>query len=148
MVKNKIILISGSVIYRRIKDKPQWFLVKMGEDTGWEIPKTTARRGESSVRAAIRSMAEQGGMRGKVIEEAGRNSSTATVNGKPLPQRNLYYLMIQKEAGEVLGFPEYDWLEYEKAARRLTLKREKQMLKNARDILKELDKKRKKRLKK
>ncbi len=114
-----------------------------GEDGKWEIPKVPVRRTESSPRAAIRMMAEKGGMDAKVLEEAGRAGGSTTINGKTVPQRHLYYLMIQTAAGEVLGFKDYKWLEYAKAIRKLSSKREKMMMRQARRELRKWEREQK-----
>ncbi len=134
----KTILVSGACVFKRTTGGVRWFIVKQGEEGGWEIPKALVRRGESSVRAGIRMMAEQGGMRVKVLEEVGRGGGATKYKGKVLPQRYLYYLMIYKDGGEVIGFNEYDWLEYGRASRKLSSKREKAMLKAAGRLLKQL----------
>lgn len=138
--KNKTILISGATIYQKGEDKTLWFIVKQNEETGWELPKTTVRRGESSVRAVIRQMGEQGGMRAKVLEEVGRSAGSTVINGKVIPQKYLYYLMVQKGSNEVLGFHEYEWLDYAKVLKRLTTKKEQSMLEKAREMMKEIQK--------
>lgn len=146
MRNNKLILISSAVVYKnpekgkKSKAKPLWFVVRTVDESGWEIPKTAVRRGESSVRAVIRLMGEQGGMRAKVLEEAGRSGGSANINGKIVSQRYLFYLMVCKGDSEVLGFPGAEWLEYEKAVRRLSSKKEQNMLKRAREIAKEIQK--------
>lgn len=143
--RNKIILISAAVIYRQDGNKTAWFLVKQNDEAGWEIPKTAVRRGESSVRGVIRMMGEQGGMRAKVLEEVGRSGGSASINGKIVSQRYLYYLMVQRGDPQVLGFVEYEWLDYAKALKRLKSKKDQAMLEKARDLMKEVnkDKKRK-----
>ena len=81
-------------------------------------------------------MGEQGGMTTKVLAEAGRAGGVTTVNGKTLPQRYIYYLMLQQYSeGEVLGFEDYAWLSYAKALRKLSSKREKMMLRQAKKEL-------------
>lgn len=132
-MNKKRVLVSCACVVKFGKGKPKWFIVKQNEESGWEIPKIVVRKTESSVRAALRMMGEQGGMKTKVIEEAGRAGGITTVNGKTLPQRHLYYFMIHKaDSGESIGFKEYDWFEYAKAVRKLPSKRERQMLKAAR----------------
>lgn len=141
-MKDKTILVAVAVVFKKVQGKVRWFVVKQGEGE-WEIPKTLVRRGESSVRAAIRMMAEQGGMNAKVLEEVGRSGGAIKFKGRPVAQRLLYYLMMSREGGEVLGFGEYEWLEYTKAEKKLAQKREKMMLKQARAILEEIGKKQK-----
>ncbi len=141
MNKN-LVLISGAIVYRATKGKKRWFLVRQSEESDeWEIPKIIARKAESSARAAMRLMIEQGGMDTQVLEEAGRAGGSATINGKVVPQRYLYYIMLLKEGEEeeeekkgekVLGFEESDWFEYAQAVRKLRSKRERLMLKQGR----------------
>jgi len=130
-MKNEL-LISGAVIFKREgKDKILWMLVKVSEDSDWEIAKVTVRKGESSVRAALRMTAEQAGMNTKVLEEAGRVSSVIQVNGKPTNRKEIYYVMLLKGGDQNLGFFDVDWFDYTKARRSLKTKKEQGMLSNA-----------------
>lgn len=142
---NTNVLVGAACLCKKQRGGSRWFVVKQNDDEGWELPKVTARRGESSVRATLRMMGEQGGMSTKVIEEAGRAGGVTTVNGKTLPQRTLYYFMILKSSeGEAIGFGESAWLKYAQAVRKLGKKRERAMLKLARKEYKVWLKKRKK----
>lgn len=143
LTKDKILLIGVAVLFKKTKSKNVWFLVKKKDGVDWELPKTNVRRGESSVRSVIRMMGEQGGMDARVLEEAGRTNGASLINGKTVSNRSLYYLMYMKEGHEVLGFEDFTWFEYSKAVRKLKNKKEAAMLKSARDILKEVEKKKK-----
>lgn len=136
MNKN-LVLVSGAIVFKEGRGKKRWFVVKQtGDDEErWEIPKVPVRKTESSPRAAIRIMGEKGGMDAKILEEAGRAGGSTTINGKTVPQRHLYYLMMQTAAGEVLGFEDYQWLEYAKAVRKISSKRERLMIRQARQEL-------------
>jgi 8-oxo-dGTP pyrophosphatase MutT (NUDIX family) len=139
--KKQEMLIGGAIIFRDNRGKVQFLLVKHNDSEDWEIPKVTVRRGESSVRSVIRLTGEQGGMTAKVLEEAGRSSGNAIVNGKAVSQKYYYYLMMQKAGtAELMGFDQNKWLEYGDATKKLALKREKDMLKGAKDVLKEWEK--------
>jgi ADP-ribose pyrophosphatase YjhB (NUDIX family) len=141
MDKN-LVLVSGAVVFREGRVKRRWFIVKQYEDDKWEIPKAVVRKTESSVRAALRMMGEQGGMTTKVLEEAGRAGGVTTINGKILPQRHIYYLMVlDSDVGEALGFEDSSWLEYAKAVRKLSSKRERAVLKAARRELRKWERK-------
>lgn len=143
--KNNLqVLVGGAVVIRETKGKKEFMLVKQKEDSEWEIPKVAVRKGESSVRAVIRMTAEQAGMSTRILEEAGRAASNSVINGKAVSQKLYYYLMLQKSgAADAIGFFDFQWLEFAQAAKKLSLKREKEMLKNARDIYKDLEKSRK-----
>jgi hypothetical protein len=136
-IDKNIVLVSVACLFKRQKgrSKIKWFLVKPNEDSKWELAKVLVRKGESSVRAAIRMTGEKGAMTTKVLEEVGRAGGVTTVNGKTLPQRYLYYLMILKaSSNEAIGFHDYAWFDYAGAVRKLPSKRERQMLKEARKV--------------
>ena len=138
---NQQISIGGAIVFRDHRGKRQFLIAKQKEDSDWEIPKVTVRKGESSVRSVIRLTGEQGGMTARVLEEAGRATGNVVINGKPVAQKYYYYLMYQKAgAFEIIGLGEYQWMEYAKMAKKLNLKREKEMLKGAKDVLKEWEK--------
>lgn len=139
-MKTNLITTSGGVIFRDSRGKRQFFVVKMGEEERWELPKVTVRKGESSVRAILRMTGEMAGMNTRVLEEAGRSTGTTVVGGKSIPQRHFYYLMIYKAGGEILVFNKYQWLEYGKAIAKLEFKKEKDILRNGREVLKEWEK--------
>ncbi|KKQ52967.1 hypothetical protein A2865_01995 [Candidatus Woesebacteria bacterium RIFCSPHIGHO2_01_FULL_39_17] len=141
MLDKNTVLVSAACVFKDVKGKPRWFFVKQGDVEGWEIPKVLVRKGESSVRAALRMMGEKGGMSTRVLEEAGRAGGATTINGRSLPQRHIYYLMVARSlAGEAIGFPEFLWLEYSKALKRIDSKRDKTMLKAAKETLEKLKK--------
>lgn len=147
-MKDNQVLISGAVVFKEARDKkrPYWLLIKPHGEEEWQIPKTAVRRGESSVRAALRMMGEVGGMSTKVLEEAGRASANLIVNKKPVAQRYIFYLMLYKSAGEALGFAQEKWLKHKDAIKKLTPKREILALRQAKEVfdkwLKEREKKR------
>ncbi len=144
-MKEKIVLVSGAVIYKTgPKGKVDWLIVKSNEDSDWEIPKAVARRGESSVRAIMRLMIDQASMNAKVLEEVGRHGGATKVNGNPVSQKTIYYLMMFEQGGEIIGFADSIWLEYGKAVRKLGSKKDEQMLKDANKLKKELDRERRK----
>jgi 8-oxo-dGTP pyrophosphatase MutT (NUDIX family) len=135
------ISIGGAIVFRDNRGKRQFLMVKSKEDGDWEIPKVTVRKGESSVRSVIRLTGEQGGMTARVLEEAGRYSGNIIVNGKSIPQKHYYYLLMQKGgSSELIGFHEFKWAEYSDVTKKLPLKKEKEMMKSAVAVLKEWEK--------
>jgi hypothetical protein len=139
-MKNNQVTISGAIVFKDYAGKRKFLIVKQGEDGKWEIPKITVRKGESSVRASLRMTGEMAGINARVLEEAGRASGATVLNGRSIPVKYYYYVLVQKAAGEMLGFDAFEWLEYRSARVKLYLKREKDMLKNAKDVLKLWDK--------
>ncbi len=135
---NQQILIGGAIVFRDNRGKRQYLIVKAKEDGGWEIPKVTVRRGESSVRAVIRLTGEQGGITARVLEEAGRYTGNTIVNGNSISQKYYYYLMFQKGgSSELIGFADYKWVEAAEVTKKIESKKEIEMFKSSRDVLKE-----------
>lgn len=144
-MNNNFVLIGGVCLFKEEEGKTFWLLTKTNTESDWELPKIIVRKVESSVRAVLRMLGEQGGMSVRVIEEAGRTSGATTINNKVVPQKVIYYLARQKSSeGEIIGFSEFTWVEYPKALKKLSQKKEIQMLTAARDEYKEWLKRRKK----
>ena len=141
--KNQI-LIGAGVIFKQVKKERKYLIVRRDDEDRWEFPKIVVRRGESSVRAVIRMLGEAAGIGAKVLEEVGRVNSIVTVNGKSVPQRLYYYLLIQKSAGEIIGFDKFEWLDKSKAVRKIYLKREKDVLREAERMIKAWEREEKK----
>lgn len=136
MPRNNLITISGALVAKEVRGKRYFFLVKNDEDgASWEIPKVNVRRGESSVRAAIRMTSEQAGMNARVLEEAARATGVTSVNGKSVRQKYYYYIMLFTSSGENFGFKESSWFRYDQAVRKLPLKRELKALRFANTFL-------------
>lgn len=137
------ILVGGAVVFKEGRAK-KLFLLSRNNNGDWEILKTVVRRGESSVRSVIRYTSEQGNMNTRVLDEVGRTSGTATINNKTISQKYIYYLMYFKAGAEVMGLGEISWFDKDQAMKKLTLKREKDMLKIANSMIKEWEKTHKK----
>lgn len=141
--KNNNISIGGAVVYKEGRGRRYYWIVA-DKDGNWEIPKVTVRRGESSVRAVIRMTSEIVGMNARILEEVGRHSAVVLVNGKATPQRTYYYLLVLKAVGEIMGFEKYRWMDFKKATKAVELKREKEALWQAEELIKRWEKERKK----
>lgn len=124
-------LVGGAIVFRRAKNSHfDWFLVQE-DNKGWEIPKVIVRKGESSVRAVLRIMGEQGGMSCRVLEEVGRIEDNIGINGKKTPRKIIYYLVLGRTGSEVLGFDKSAWIDFSTALRRVSWEKEKMILKQA-----------------
>jgi 8-oxo-dGTP pyrophosphatase MutT (NUDIX family) len=138
---NQQITIGGAIVFRENRGKRQFLIVKTKEDGDWEIAKVIVRKGESSVRSVIRLTGEQGGMTARVLEEAGRATGTIILNGKAVPQKYYYYILLQRGGpSELIGFVAFKWLELADVVKNVTLKREKEMFRLAREVLKQWEK--------
>ncbi len=137
------ILIGGAVVFKEVNGKKMFLLSKNGEGE-FEILKSSVRRGESSVRAVIRYTSEQGNMNTRVLEEVGRASGAGNLNNKPVTYKYIYYLLYFKAGLEISGIGDVSWFDYSTSVKKLKLKREKDILKNASGMVKEWEKTKKK----
>lgn len=130
-------LIAGAATYRRKNGQTEWLFVKETEDGSWELPKEEVRRGESSVRAILRTLQDVGGIITRVLEEAGRATVSTTQDGKRLDQRMIFYLVRHRPGeGTKPSYAQVKWLPYSQARRSLGLEREKRILRQANQTLK------------
>ncbi|MCX7928416.1 MAG: NUDIX domain-containing protein [Patescibacteria group bacterium] len=136
MNKN-LVLETVTIVCKEENNKLLWFLVKTLENSNWEFPHVLVRKGESSVRAALRIISQQANINAKVLEEVGRLDTFTNLNGKTIPKKVIYYLLLAKHVGkEAVGFFESSWCDYAKALKKLNNKNDLSMLKNARDTFK------------
>lgn len=143
MKNNNEMMIGGAIVFKEGKGK-KLFLLSKNNDGDWEILKTTVRRGESSVRAVIRYTSEQGNMNARVLDEVGRSTGSATINSRLISQKYIYYLLYYKAGAEVMGLGEVGWFDKDQSIKKITLKREKDMLKTANTMIKGWEKAKKK----
>ena len=140
---NGEILVGGAVVFKEGKGKNHFLLSKNNEGE-WEILKSTVRRGESSVRSVIRFTSEQGNMNTRVLDEVGRTTGVGIIGNKSVTFKYIYYLLFYKAGAEIMGIGDYSWFDYPTAVKKIKLKKDKDMLKIANGMVKEWEKKRKK----
>lgn len=140
---NNEILVGSAVIFKEGRGK-KFFLLSKNAEGNWELLKTNVRRGESSVRSVIRYTTEQGNMATRVLDEVGRATGAGTLNNRSITYKYIYYLMLFKAGAEITGMGEIAWFNKEQAIKKITLKREKDMIKTANIMIKDWEKKNKK----
>lgn len=134
-------LTTGVAVFSKKGAETNWLLVRHPNGT-WELPKSSVRKGESTVGAAIRSLREDYGNLIEVLEEAGRTSTTKVKDGQKVTEKTIFYLAERKgESMQARGEFEEKWQPYANAYRSLGLKREKEILREANKVLKTLRKK-------
>jgi len=123
-------LLAGAVLFRKKNGKTSWFLVQSKGKDYWELPKGIVRKGESSVRTAIRTIGEMAGLQARVLEEAGRG----------VEQGNLivYYLMQHRNSSSSKSnYSKVSWVPYYSAKQKLSKSWEKKIIMQAKQVLHE-----------
>lgn len=108
---NDEVLVSTAVVFKTRASKNVWLLVNTGEGEGWQLPKSVVRRTESSVRAALRTLSELAGIRGRVIEEMGKATAKSGRNGKSITRRTIYYLIQQRGKDLIPATAKTTWVD-------------------------------------
>ena len=137
-MKNSLLAAAG-LVFKKEKGKILWLIVKKDESGEWVIPKTTGRKGESSVRAMVRYITDFGGVNAQVLEEVTRTGGTTSVNGRITVTKTLYYLIVDK-GGMEIKLPDYEWGDLAKVTKKLKIKKEVKIFKEANDLLKKIEK--------
>lgn len=133
------VLVSSAVVYKNRGGKNSWLLVKSGEEE-WQLPKSVVRRTESSVRAAIRTLSEMAGIRGRIIEEVGKSSVRSGKGSKALIRRTIFYLMQQRGKDGIEGTARVVWVDPKNIRGKVKSATERKMLVEARKLLSEWQK--------
>src|SRR3989338_4468122 len=134
-------LITAATVYRKKKGAAEWLVFKSGPKEPGEFPKGPVMRGESSVGAILRILREEKGLTVEVKEETGRATFSSSKSGQKTTEKILYYLIESSEENNGLGTdkePEEKWGQYAQISKILGSERERKMLSQARDLLKEL----------
>lgn len=133
------VLVSSAVVYKSRAGKNSWLLVKTGDEQ-WQLPKGVVRRTESSVRAAIRTLSEMAGIRGRIIEEVGKSSVRSGKGSKALVRRTIYYLMQQRGKDGIEATARVVWVNPNNIRGKVKSATERKMLVEARKLLSEWQK--------
>lgn len=152
---------AGGVVFKKSKDRILWLVTKSTPSE--VIPKSTWRlakgwlddqkdiqkpgplaSGKKSAtqvqiqKAALREVAEEGGVKAKIINKIGTEKYFWQVKEEMILKFVTFYLMEwQKDLPEGPGFEtaEVKWLTFQKARKKLDYDREKKILDKAKDLL-------------
>ena len=135
---------AGGVVFKKIGDKVLWLVTRstpsdLYPKAFWRLPKGLIDKGEDIEKAALREVAEEGGVAAKITSKIG--TSTYFLN---LPQGRVmkfvtFYLMqwlSDLPEGTDEETSEVKWLEFGEARKLLSFSHEKQVLDKAASTLK------------
>lgn len=129
---------AGGVVFRKVKNKVFWLLVRLTGTDRWQLPKGTIDPGEKSLDAAIREVREEGGIEVRTLSKIGKIQYFFVLGEEKIFKTVTYYLMEfikgtpgghDHEVDEVRFFP------FQEAFEKLSFDNDKNMLKKAKEIL-------------
>ncbi len=106
-------------------------LVVQTADGAWVLPKGKLRPGEDREPAALREVAEESGLRARIVRDLGDTRYSFESRGSVV-EKIVYWFLMEPEAATVVqptpGFREVAWLSVDEAAARLTYTQERSLV--------------------
>ena len=132
---------AGGVIFRR--DDGNGFdiaMVSVKKGTVWCLPKGSIDKGEVPEETAVREVAEETGLRGRVVEKLGEIAYWFYIRGENTRcKKTVHFYLMQYESGDTSGHDwEVDsasWMPIDEALKKANYKGEKEILAMAKNRL-------------
>ena len=130
---------AGGAVYKRKKKETLWLIIKPKSYERWQLPKGMIDKGETSLKAAVREVKEEGGVVVKAGEKIDAIQYFFVFEGKKVFKTVTYFLMeYQKESKAGPDKNEIDevaFLSFKEAFNKLSFKADKDILSKAKETL-------------
>lgn len=130
---------AGGVVFKK-ENPPLWLVIRPSGSDRWQLPKGRIDEGETLEEAAVREVAEEGGIKVKPVKKLGTSQYFFVFKGKRIFKTVTYFLMEYLEDTQDGHDHEVDetlFLPFKEAYEKLTFKDDKEMLKKAEASLRE-----------
>jgi 8-oxo-dGTP diphosphatase len=131
---------SGGVIFKRRDDIVEIALVAVKGGNVWCLPKGLIDKGEAPEKTALREVAEETGLKGRIIEKLGEITYWYYIKEENAKcRKTVHFFLMEYEGGDILMHDwEVDnasWFPIDEALKKVRYKGEKEILEKAREIL-------------
>ncbi len=131
---------SGGVIFRRSNDMVEIALVAVKGGDVWCLPKGLVEKGETPEETAMREVAEETGLRGKVIKKIGDISYWYYIRGENAKcRKTVHFYLMEYEGGSTDDHSwEVDkaaWFIMDEALNKVSYKGDRGILEKAREMV-------------
>jgi 8-oxo-dGTP pyrophosphatase MutT (NUDIX family) len=134
---------AGGVLVRRLRGR--WYLAAIrpgGKDNVWALPKGLIGAGERAAETAVREVAEETGLEGRLVEKLGDVRYVYTWRGERI-FKVVSFFLLRYSRGRIGDIPpelaheveEARWLPLEEAPRLLAYRGEREMAEKAANVL-------------
>lgn len=131
---------SGGVIFRRYNDMVEIAMVAVKGGDVWCLPKGLVEKGETPEETAMREVAEETGLRGKVIKKIGDISYWYYIRGENAKcRKTVHFYLMEYEGGSTDDHSwEVDkaaWFIMDEALNKVSYKGDRGILEKAREMI-------------
>lgn len=134
---------AGGALYRlTTSGQPEWLLIKPAGRDRWQLPKGEIEEGENTQTAAVREVAEETGVTGRVLDKI--DTIKIFYRGQEGERifKNITFFLMEYRDGQAAvtdeskkEIDEVEWFATRKAIEKLTFKSEKEILQKAAQML-------------
>lgn len=136
----KIQVSSGGVVFKRHDDIIEIVLVAVKGGNVWCLPKGLIDKGETPEKTSLREVAEETGLKGRIIEKIGKITYWYYIKEENAKcRKTVHFFLMEYESGDILRHDwEVDnasWFQIDEALKKLSYKDEKEILEKAKRII-------------
>jgi len=131
---------SGGVIFRRYDGSIEVAMVAVKGGNVWCLPKGLIDKGEVPEKTAIREVAEETGLKGRIIEKLGEITYWYYIKEENIKcRKTVHFFLMEYEGGDVSNHDwevdDASWFPIDEAIEKAGYKSEREMIKKAEEIL-------------
>ena len=130
---------AGGIVLKKEKSEIKVLLVQHSKHRGWDFAKGHLEKGETNEQAAIREVEEETGVKGKILEKAGKTQYFFSQDGEKILKTVNFFFMIFKAQGKATTAEEVmdeKWLNVGDVENQLTFDGTKEMWNQAKTKIK------------
>ena len=131
---------SGGLIFRRYDGSIEVAMVAVKGGNVWCLPKGLIDKGEVPEKTAIREVAEETGLKGRIIEKLGEITYWYYIKEENIKcRKTVHFFLMEYEGGDVSNHDwevdDASWFPIDEAIEKAGYKSEREMIKKAEEIL-------------
>jgi 8-oxo-dGTP pyrophosphatase MutT (NUDIX family) len=123
---------AGGVVFKKEKGKTKWLIIQPKGTDRWQLPKGQIDEGESSRKAAVREVEEEGGVKTRLIKKLGDTRYFYILHGEKIFKTVTFYLMeyqgSSKKGPDKKEIDKVTFVPFEEAIKKLTFKDDRKMV--------------------
>src|SRR5690606_3155133 len=128
-------------VFKKTSNNILWLIIKPAGTERWQLPKGRIEKGETSKETATREVAEETGVKTKILEKIGTQEYFYQMEERKIKKNVVFYLMAYDgntgKKPDTKEIAETQFVSFNKALEMLTFENDKETLQNALKKLKQ-----------